>query len=111
MKDVQRVQRSIEYVRSNNYPAVAVFAIVNEEGFKVRIRLPEENKELLQKLQEFVEGAVRASTPLTFIETYLYSYGASFELVDPDTDQTVGSYLEVETPSSAQEERQDKDQP
>lgn len=88
MKDVKRIARAIDYCRANNYPITAVFNVIAEENFKVRIKVADNSEynaeELIPKLQRYVETSLVAQAPLPMVETYLYSWGAYLDIVDPD---------------------------
>jgi len=110
MKDVERIMRAIEYTRQNFYPADMVFLIIAEEGLRVRVKLPkgqEDNKELLEQLSAFVTSAINNRLPLVNVETYLVSYGAVLELVDPDTQEALDGIVSIPDANKQEESNQE----
>jgi len=90
-KSLARIQRAVEFCRRNNYAANNVFGIVASEGLNLRIRLidelgEEESKEVLSELQSFVRYAATEGLTLQAVETFLYTRGAVFEVVDSAGD-------------------------
>lgn len=93
-KSIRRISRAVEFARSNNYAASVVYGIVAVENLRLRIRLldeeyssEEEKQEALKELVEFVQYSARAGLSIQAVETFLYSRGATFEVVSPDGEQ------------------------
>lgn len=103
-KSLARIQRAVDFCRRNNYAANNVFGIIAAEGFRLRIRLvedysEEESKQVLEELQSFIRFAASEGLSIQAVETFLYSRGATFEVVDAQGDVAgVINLSEIEHP-------------
>lgn len=113
-KSLARIQRAVDFCRRNNYAANNVFGIIAAEGLRLRIRLvenysEEESKQVLEELQSFIRFAASEGLSIQAVETFLYSRGATFEVVDADGDVAgVINLSEVEHPMNKSEVNADE---
>lgn len=103
-KSLARIQRAVDFCRRNNYAANNVFGIIASEGLRLRIRLIEElpedeSKSVLDELQSFIRYSAAEGLSIQAVETFLYSRGAMFEVVDAEGEVAgVINLSEVEHP-------------